>query len=170
MGLSLRPATADDVEPLFALVDSVVAWLVARGRAEQWGAQPLSDSPEFRERTAQAVAAGLVTLAVRDDTLVGAILLAESYPDYVPAGLVPDGALYVHTLVSDRTSAGAGAGALLLDHARASAEAAGIPLALDHWAGSPELATLYEKAGFAEVGEFSLDHGTPWPGTVRVLR
>jgi hypothetical protein len=43
------------------------------------------------------------------------------------------------------------------------------PLALDHWSGAPELATLYARAGFAEVGTFTLDQGgTPWPGTVRV--
>jgi GNAT superfamily N-acetyltransferase len=168
MGLSLRPATPADLEPLLALVDSVVAWLVARGRSAQWGADPASASPAFRERTAQAIAAGVVTVAVRDDVLVGGLLLTDSQPDYLPAGLVPDDALYVHTLVSDRTAAGKGAGALLLDHARSRAEAAGVPLALDHWAGSPELARLYDQAGFTAIGSFTLGHATPWHGTVRL--
>lgn len=167
--VTLRPATPADVEPMLTLADGVVAWLVARGRSAQWGAEPLSASPAFRDRTTQAVEAGLVTVAVRDGAVVGAILLADSHPDYVPAGLIPAGALYVHTLISDRTPAGRGAGTLLLDHARASAAEAGVPLALDHWSGSPELAALYEKTGFTAVGEFTLDHGTPWHGTVRTL-
>ena len=58
----------------------------------------------------------------------------------------------------------------LLDQAWSRAQALGVPLALDHWAGSPELAELYERAGFAEVGGFALEHDPPWPGTVRVRR
>jgi hypothetical protein len=101
--------------------------------------------------------------------VVGAIVLDSEHPPYVPSGLVPPGALYVHTLVSDRTPAGAGAGALLLDHARSHAADLGVPLALDHWSGSPELATLYERAGFTAIGTFTLAHAVPWPGTVRLL-
>ena len=52
MSLTLRPAAEADVEPLLALVDSVVAWLVARGRAGQWGSASMSESPRFRRRTA----------------------------------------------------------------------------------------------------------------------
>ena len=84
--------------------------------------------------------------------------------------VVPPDALYVHTLVSDRTPAGSGAGALLLDHARSRAADRSVPLALDHWSGSPELAALYERAGFAEVGSFTLDRAVPWTGTVRLRR
>jgi GNAT superfamily N-acetyltransferase len=169
MSLTLRPAVAADVEPLLALVDGIVAWLVARGRSGQWGSAPLSARAAFRERTAAYVAADKVTVADRDGAVVGAIVLDTDHPPYVPPGLVPPGALYVHTLVSDRTPAGAGAGALLLDVARSRAANLGVPLALDHWAGSPELATRYERAGFTAVGGFTLDHAVPWPGTVRVL-
>jgi GNAT superfamily N-acetyltransferase len=170
MSLTLRPAAEADVEPLLALVDSVVAWLVARGRAGQWGSASMSESPEFRRRTAEFVAAGKVTVADRDGTVVGAIVLDADHPPYLPPGVVPPDALYVHTLVSDRTPAGSGAGALLLDHARSRAADRSVPLALDHWSGSPELAALYERAGFAEVGSFTLDRAVPWTGTVRLRR
>jgi hypothetical protein len=74
----------------------------------------------------------------------------------------------VHTLVSSRTEAGAVAGRLLLDHA--SDLAAGTSIALDHWSGSPELAALYEKAGFTAIGTFTLDQrGELWTGTLGVL-
>jgi hypothetical protein len=165
--LTLRPATPADVPPLLDLVDGVVAWLLARGRSGQWGARPVSEHAGFRDRTAAGVAAGQVTVAVRDGAGVGAILLDRVLPAYVPAGLVPPGALYVHTLVSDRGPAGTGAGRLLLDHAVTSAARG--PLALDHWAGSPELADLYSRAGYVAVGSFVLDQrGEPWTGTVRV--
>jgi hypothetical protein len=121
--LTLRPATPADGEPLLDLVDGVVAWLVTRGRPGQWGARPLSGHAGFRDRTAAGIAAGLVTVAVRDGAVVGAILLDRVAPAYVPAGLVPPGALYVHTLVSDRGPAGVGAGRLLLHHAVTSAGA-----------------------------------------------
>ena len=89
-------------------------------------------------------------------------------PGYVPSGLVSPGALYVHSLVSARSEAGAGAGRLLLDHA--SELAAGTSVALDHWSGSPELAALYEKVGFSTIRTFTLDQcGKPWPRTLRVL-
>lgn len=167
MPVVLRPASSADVEPLLALMDRVVAWLVARGRSGQWGSRPLSEATGYREHTAAAVTAGRVTVAVRDGAVVGAVTLDRTTPAFVPAGLLPEGALYVHALVSDRTAAGLGIGQLLLDHAVSLA--AGGPLALDHWSGSPELATRYEDAGFAAVGDFVLDQrGQPWPGTVRV--
>ena len=166
--MEIRPATPADVAPLLALADAAVAWLVARGRAGQWGDSPLSASPDFRHRIVAAVDAGLLTVAERAGSVVGAVLLDTAVPPYVPAGLVPPDALYVHSLITDRTPAGTGAGRALLHHARTVA--AGRPLALDHWAGAPELATLYARAGYAEVGTFTLTGGrdTPWPGTVRV--
>ena len=129
----MRRAEPGDVDALLALVDDVVAWLVARGRSGQWGARPLSQDHGFRARTANAVAAGLVTVAVRDGAVVGAMVVDRTVPGYVPSGLVPPGALYVHSLVSARSAAGAGVGRLLLD--RAMELAAGTPIALDHWSG-----------------------------------
>jgi hypothetical protein len=167
VALALRPAEPADLGALLALVDDVIAWLVARGRSGQWGARPLSEDDGFRERTANAVEAGLVTVAVRNGAVIGAMVLDRTVPAYVPSGFVPRGALYVHTLVSARNEAGAGAGRLLLGHVRELA--AGDPVALDHWSGSPELAALYENAGFVAVATFTLDQrGEPWPGTLRV--
>jgi hypothetical protein len=101
----------------------------------------------------------------RDRTLVGAIVLDTAHPSYLPRGLVPPGALYVRTLISDRTPAGSGAGGLLLDFAKSRAADLGLPLALDHWSGSPELAGLQERAGFTEIGAVTLDRAVPWQGT-----
>lgn len=165
----LRPGRSADVDPLLTLLDDVVAWLVARGRSGQWGAAPPSGNPAFRAEFERAVAAGTLTVAVRAATVVGAVILDPHRPPYVPADLVPPDALWVHTLVTDRTPAGRGAGRLLLDACRTRAAASGAPLALDHWSGSPELAAVYERAGYREVGTVVVPMPSgPWSGTVRV--
>lgn len=42
-------------------------------------------------------------------------------------------------------------------------------MALDHWSGSPELAALYTRAGFHEVGTVVIPMpSAPWHGTVRL--
>lgn len=152
------------------MVDDVIAWLVARGRSGQWGATPLAGHPALRADTAGRIAAGAVTVAVRKGAVVGTVTLDGQHPAYLPAGLVPAEALFVHTLVSARTPAARGTGRLLLDRCLARAADAGVPLALDHWAGSPELAGFYERAGLRAVGTVVLpQRDGPWTGTVRLV-
>lgn len=168
--VTLRPAVAADLDPVLTLVDDVIAWLVARGRSGQWGSAPLAAHPALRADTAGRIAAGAVTVALRGGVLVGTVTLDGRHPAYLPVGLVPADALFVHTLVSARTPAARGAGRLLLDSCLARAAAAGVPLALDHWAGSPELAAFYERAGLQAVGTVVLARRDgPWTGTVRLV-
>jgi GNAT superfamily N-acetyltransferase len=167
--LGLRPGLPADVEPLLALMDEIVAWLVARDRSGQWGSAPMSGSPAIRTEFVDSIAAGILTVATRAGTVVGAVSLDGNRPPYVPTDLVPPHALWVHTLATSRSPAGRGAGALLLDHCRTRAAETGAPLALDHWSGSPELAALYARAGYREVGTVVVPQRSgPWHGTVRV--
>lgn len=66
--ISRRQATAADTLALMSLMDSVLKWLVARGRPEQWGKTPFSQLPGFSERFADWVSQGVVTLAERNGT------------------------------------------------------------------------------------------------------
>jgi GNAT superfamily N-acetyltransferase len=168
--IRLRPATPDDVPALLALMEAVLEWLVARGRPAQWGTIPFSRIPGFPDRLGGWVAAGVVTVAERDGRLVGAMAAAPMVPPRVPPGLVPDGSVFVHTVLSDRGPAGRGVGAMLLAEAERLARGQGAPaLALDHWAGSPELAQIYDRCGYVQVGEYVDDrNGTPVPTVVRV--
>lgn len=43
--LSIMLATRDDLYPVLKLFDEAVAWLNARGLANQWGSEPFSISP-----------------------------------------------------------------------------------------------------------------------------
>lgn len=171
-GLVLRPGREGDVDALVGLLDHVIAWLVSRGRPGQWGTRAASERPEIRQRTEALVAAGAVTVAEREGRVVGALAVSTEAPPYVPAAHVPPDALYVLQVTSRRDAAGRGAGRLLMERAEALARGDGrTTLALDHWAGAPELGAIYAGLGYEEVDRFEIeDDGRPWPGTVRVKR
>ncbi|MFF3438467.1 GNAT family N-acetyltransferase [Streptosporangium sp. NPDC002721] len=166
----LRPATAGDVAALLTLMDSVHAWLVARNRPEQWGTVPFSRIPGFPGRVADWARQGVITLAERDGRCVGMLAAAPVVPPRVPAGAVPGGSMFIHTVMTDRGPDGHGVGAALLEEAERLAGAHGAPaLALDHWAGSPELGRLYDERGYVKVTEYTDDQAdTPIRNAVRV--
>ncbi|NAS25910.1 GNAT family N-acetyltransferase [Herbidospora sp. NEAU-GS84] len=152
----LRPATADDVAALLTLMDSVHAWLLSRGRPGQWGAVPFSRIPGFSDRVADWARQNVVTLAERDGRCVGMLAAAPLIPPRIPAGAVPGGSLFIYTVMTDRGPEGHGVGAALLKEAERLARAHGAPaLALDHWAGSPELDRLYDDHGYVRVAEYT---------------
>ncbi|WP_101785056.1 GNAT family N-acetyltransferase [Nonomuraea indica] len=168
--LALRPATVADVTALLALMDSVQAWLVARGRPEQWGTVPFSRIPGFPGRVAGWAREGVITLAERDGRCVGMLAAAPGVPPRIPAGTVPGGSMFIHTVLTDRGADGRGVGTALLAEAERLAVAHGAPaLALDHWAGSPELGRLYDERGYVKVTEYTGEQaGEPVRNAVRV--
>lgn len=154
--LHLRPATTNDVPALLALMDSVLEWLVAHGRPEQWGTVPFSQQPGFPDRVADWTSQGVITIAERDGRCVGLLAAAPLVPPRVPAGVVPDGAMFIHTVMSDRGPGGRGVGSALLAHAERLARTHHAPaLALDHWADSPELGRVYGDHGYVPVAEYT---------------
>ncbi|MBB6550818.1 GNAT family N-acetyltransferase [Nonomuraea rubra] len=169
--LTLRPATTRDVPALLALMDAILTWLVARGRTEQWGTVPFSRLPGFPELFTGWTSQGAITTAERGGTCVGLLALAPAPPPYIPPGLIPGGAVFIHTIMSARGPAGHGVGHALLEEAARRAGAQGAPaLALDHWAGSAELDQIYDKHGFVKTGEYEDDQdgGPAKLNTVRV--
>lgn len=95
---------------------------------------------------------------------------APMVPPRIPAGTVPGGSMFIHTLMTDRGPGGQGAGAALLTEAERLARAHGAPaLALDHWAGSPELGRLYDEHRYVKVTEYTGEQdGEPVRNAVRV--
>lgn len=68
--------------------------------------------------------------------------------------------MFVHTVMSSRGPDGRGVGATLLAEAERRARSRQAPvLALDHWAGSPELARIYEQHGYVPVAEYDDEQG-----------
>jgi GNAT superfamily N-acetyltransferase len=168
--ITLRPGTAEDVPSLLSLMDAVLAWLVTHGRSEQWGTTPFSQVPGFSARVAHWVAQGVITVAERDGRCVGVLAAAPTTPPRVPAGMVPEGSMFVYTVLSDRGSEGRGVGRALLNAAERLATERGCPaVALDHWAGSAELARIYDDYGYIKVCTYIDNHdGNDTRNVVRV--
>ncbi|MFC4062875.1 GNAT family N-acetyltransferase [Planomonospora corallina] len=151
-------------------MDSVHAWLIARDRPEQWGTVPFSRIPGFPDRVADWTRQNVITLAERDSRCVGMLAAAPMIPPRIPTGTVPDGSMFIHTVMTERGPAGHGVGAALLKEAERLARAHGAPaLALDHWADSPELSRLYEEHGYIKVAEYTDEQaGNPIRNAVRI--
>jgi GNAT superfamily N-acetyltransferase len=158
--IDLRQATADDIPDLLVLMDSILEWLVAQGRSEQWGTVPFSQIPGFPGRVTDWVSQGVITLAERNGKCVGLLAAAPVVPPRIPAGLIPAGSIFVHTVMSDRGPEGRGVGSVLMNEAELRARTQKAPaLALDHWAGSAELARIYDQRGYVKVAEYDEEQG-----------
>ncbi|TMQ96676.1 GNAT family N-acetyltransferase [Actinomadura soli] len=141
-------------------MDSVLKWLVAQGRPEQWGTVPFSQQPGFPDRVADWTSQGVITIAERGGACVGLMAAAPGASPRVPAGVVPEGSMFIHTVMTDRGPDGRGVGSVLLAHAEHLARTLGAPaLALDHWAGSPELGRIYDEHGYVQVAEYTDEQG-----------
>lgn len=160
MDITVEKATPDDVETLHALRVAAEDWLEARG-IQQWGRGGVP-----AEAIREQVDRGEWYLTARDGAVVGALRLLWSDPvwpeDDVPAG-------YLHGLVIDRTQAGAGLGARLLDWAGEHARRAGaVALRLDCVETNLALRQYYAAKGFETVGRF--EHAAPWHSVVLMER
>jgi ribosomal protein S18 acetylase RimI-like enzyme/quercetin dioxygenase-like cupin family protein len=134
----LRPATADDLPRVRALVDAAYRPYVARmGRPPQ----PMLDDYAAR------LAAGELSVLERDGALVGLLVLVER----------PDGML-LHNVAVDPAVRGQGFGRRLLIAAEAAARARGYArMTLYTHATMTENRALYRRAGWREIGRFTED-------------
>ncbi|NJC72474.1 GNAT family N-acetyltransferase [Planosporangium thailandense] len=185
LSITIRPGGPGDVPSVLALLDRATEWLVANGRIDQWGTEPHSTNPRRVAQVTASAHAGELWIAEADRQPVGALPLGA-----LPAGALPLGALsvgaalpyvpavdepelYVQLLVTDRSAAGQGVGAALLDHARTIAREQGVALLrVDCFAGGDgSLVRYYERQGFTRAEPFTVTVGdTPWPGQVLAQR
>lgn len=162
--IRIRPGGAADIPAIFALLDGAVAWLVARGRTGQWGAEPFSADPARVATADEWMEKHEVHIAEIDAVPVG-VLVVGSTPDY--ARPVPEPEVYINLLVTDRTRTGLGIGARLLDRARATARRRGVTLVrVDCYGGDDRaLVRYYESQGFTATEPFTVDlPDGRWPG------
>jgi GNAT superfamily N-acetyltransferase len=162
----IRHGILADVPVVVRLFDRAVEWLVANGRAAQWGTVPFSAQPHLVSQIGAAAAADAMRVAESGGVSalpVGAVWLAEA-PVYAPPAEQPE--LYLQGLVVDRAQHGHGIGRALLDHAVEEARRLGVAqVRLDCWAGGDQaLIRYYEQAGFAPTA--SVIAGNRWPGMV----
>ncbi|WP_018658236.1 GNAT family N-acetyltransferase [Actinomadura flavalba] len=159
--MRIRAGGSGDAPIVLELLDTAVAWLAREERTGQWGTEPWSTVPARVARIEGLTRDGDVWLAERDGDVVGAMVLTREPMPYVEPVDEPE--VYVSLLVTDRSRPGGGAGAALLEHARAEAARVGADLLrVDCYAGDDgALVRYYERHGFTRVRPFTVGE---WPG------
>lgn len=165
--MEIRMGGVADVPAIMEMMDGAVAWLAARGRADQWGVRPWSESPEQVEKMADKVRAGTAWIAEVEGEPAGAMVVSPTPPHYVSAADEPE--LYITLLVTARAFTGHRVGSTLLAHAYEEARRAGVGLLrVDCFAGNDgRLVGYYRGNGFTEAETFTVGD---WPGRVLLRR
>lgn len=167
--VTIRDGREGDDVALLSMVDSAIAWMVDRGQATQWGAEPASERPVWRQRVREWVAGPGLRIAEIDDRSVGASVIVPEPPAHVPPSDLRE--TYLLFLISDRRHAGNRIGAALVQRAAADALAAGSEvLRVDCWADAPDLVAWYERQGFVRSDSFVVDVRGDWHGQVFEMR
>jgi GNAT superfamily N-acetyltransferase len=165
--IAIRPGGPADAPTVLRLLDGATAWLAARGRTGQWGAEPASTDPGRIAQAGAWAGGGGLYLAVLGDAAVGALVVGSATA-YVPPATEPE--LFVNLLVTDRAHAGHGIGARLLAYAAELARERGLGLLrVDCYGGDDRaLVRFYEGCGFTATDRFTVERAgrPPWPGQV----
>lgn len=163
--MTIRDGRESDDVALLSMVDIAIAWMVDRGQAMQWGTEPASERPIWRDRVREWVACPGSRVAEIDGRAVGASVIVPDPPAHVPPSELRE--TYLLFLISDRSYAGNGIGAALVQRAAADALAAGSQvLRVDCWADAPDLVAWYERQGFVRSDTFVVDVRGDWHGQV----
>jgi GNAT superfamily N-acetyltransferase len=150
---------------LYSLLDSAIAWMVARGQESQWGDTPASEHPGWQARVEQWIEDPGLRIAEIDGRPVGASVIVAQHPEYVPPTDLRE--TYLFFLISDRLHAGRGIGSMLVRRAADEARAAGSQLLrVDCWAGAPALVAWYQRQGFVKTDTFVVEARGHWHGQV----
>lgn len=158
--LQFRAGSSADTEAVLALFDANIAWLVERGRSDQWGSEPFSPSPRHVAFAREILESGEVTIAEIDDEVVGASVLTDHPMLYVPAIEEPE--RYLKLLIAAPTYRGQKIGHRLIALAREQTVSEGIGLLrVDCWSGGDKrLVRYYESEGFTPTEEIEVRPGT----------
>ena len=149
MTLTIRRATAADVEAVLDLVIDAVGWLAERG-SDQWQ----YTSERHRRAIERATSRGEVWVVSDDTYATVATITLNSYadPEFWTDDDDPADALYVHRMAVARTASGHEVGSTMLDWAARQAVDSGKKwLRLDAWANNTALHDYYRQRGFQPV-------------------
>ncbi len=155
-----RAGSPADTDAIMALFDANVAWLVERGRTDQWGSDPWSIDPKKVEFVRGLLATGVVTIAEIDGTVVGASVVSDHPMPYVPP--LDEDERYLKLLIASPAHRGEKIGHQLIERARANTLAAGVNLLrVDCWSGGDRrLVDYYIGEGFTPTEEIKVRPGT----------
>jgi GNAT superfamily N-acetyltransferase len=158
--VQFRTGSSEDTDAVIALFDANVAWLVERGRSDQWGSEPFSENPKLVGFARDLLSSGLMTIAEIDGTVVGASVVTDHPMPYVPAIEEPE--RYLKLLIASPAHRGGKIGHRLIELAREYTISEGIDLLrVDCWAGGDRrLVTYYTSEGFSPTQEIEVRPGT----------
>lgn len=114
--VQFRTGSAEDIDAVLALFDTNVAWLVERGRSDQWGSEPFSEQPKLVEFVRDLLSTGLVTIAEIDGAVVGASVVTDHPMPYVPP--IAENERYLKLLIVSPAHRGQRIGHRLIELAR----------------------------------------------------
>ena len=114
--VQFRTGSVEDLDAVVALFDANVSWLVAQGRADQWGSEPFSENPKLVEFARDLLSSGTVTIAEIDGDVVGTSVATDHPMDYVPAIDEPE--RYLKLLIASPAHRGEQIGHRLIELAR----------------------------------------------------
>lgn len=154
--LRIRLATAADAQELLDLYEAAQRWLIGQG-TNQWAN---NTRKKMRPRFMRSIEQGECYVAEDEGGLVGMVTVDEyADPEFWRPEDQPAAALYVHRMVVDRSRAGMGIGAALLDWSSNVAASKGRRwLRLDAWRANAALHRYYQSQGFALVRVVELAH------------
>ncbi|MFI6907194.1 GNAT family N-acetyltransferase [Nonomuraea sp. NPDC050394] len=160
--MKIRTGTSQDVAAVLGMFDSAVAWLVAHGRAGQWGSEPFSANPQRHAQVRGWAEGEGMRIAEVEGEPAGCVVVGAANPYVDPA---PEPELYVQALVIDRRFSGHGVGGSLLDLSLREARERQVKLLrVDCYAGDDgRLIAYYERWGFTREKPFSVG---AWPGMI----
>ena len=151
--VTLRAGTPEDAGAVLALFDEAVAWLVERGRSDQWGSDSFSSREPGRQTVDRFSRSDGFVVAVDGagtpgERVVGAVVVSPGPPSYVEPVQEPE--RYVQLLITSRREKGRDLGGLLVEHARGVCRRDGVELLrVDCFGGGEQrLVRWYEGQGF----------------------
>jgi GNAT superfamily N-acetyltransferase len=160
--IEIRRAEYNDLGEVMALYRRTQQWLAAKG-SDQW--QPKDGRNDVllervRTNLSCSIERGECYVALRGDRVVGTITVDEfADPEFWRPTDDPGSALYLHRMIVDRSTAGAGVSDALLRLADDLAAKYGRPwLRLDAWRTNTPLHRYYQRQGFAHVRTVDLPH------------
>jgi GNAT superfamily N-acetyltransferase len=158
--VKIRQAMITDIPTILRWREDTAAWLSRRG-SDQWNDTGLSRE-SFTRRVTESVKAGTTWIAESDDgTPLGTIAVDSTSDRGLWTAEELEQAYVIHRMIVDRSAAGRGVGALMLDHAELLARRDGrVRLILDAWTSNRDLHAYYESQGFHFVRTVP-DHHTP---------
>jgi len=150
--LVLRRATEGEHNDILQLIDLVREWLPTIG-TDQWKA-PWPNENGRSERILAAIQAGRTWVARDGTRLAATVTVSPNDHGIWPAESRRDPAAYVRRLVVNRSYAGQGLGAQLLDWAGlyARREYGAHWIRVDLWTGNTQLHEYYRRQGFQPCG------------------